>query len=176
MRHPLDVRFPITVDYGTGEATRYASAEDAAFDLEFFSTEHREDPPVRVLDATGCPVKLTVEGQDVLLCELDTISTRFLEAPTEYQQRALSKIWQILRARGVDAQLRWSEDDVPTLVAELLSEARGPLEVHLHPCEILLHVGPSRLELYDRKWPTDERSDADEFALRLDRFLSGEDW
>jgi hypothetical protein len=176
MRHPLDVRFPISVVYGPAEVKRYASAEDAAFDLEFFSTEHREDPPVRVLDATGCPVKLTVESQDVLLCKLDVKPARFLEVPTEYQQRALSALWPLLRARGIDAQLRWSEDDVPTLVAELSSEARGPLEIHLHPCEILLHVGPSRFELYDRKWPTDERSDADELARRLDRFLGGGEW
>lgn len=176
MRHPLDVRFPISVVYGTGETERYASAEDAAFDLEFFSTEHTEDPPVRVLDATGCPVKLTVECQDVVLCELDTTPARFLDAPTEYQQRALSKIWPLLRAHGIDAEFRWSEDDVPTLVTEFSSRAHGPMEIHVHACEVLVHVGPSQFELYDRRWPNDERSDADELALRLDRFLGGGRW
>lgn len=176
MRHPLDVRFPISVVYGTGETERYASAEDAAFDLEFFSTEHREDPPVRVLDASGCPVQLAVENQDVLLCELDTTPVRFLDAPTEYQQRALSKIWPLLRRHGIETELRWSENDVPTLVAEFSSPAHGPMEIHVHACEVLVHVGPSQFELYDRRWPNDERSDADELALRLDRFLGGGRW
>lgn len=176
MRHPLDVRFPISVVYGTGEMERYASAEDAAFDLEFFSTEHPEDPPVRVLDATGCPVKLTVECQAVLLCELDSTLAKFLDAPTEYQQRALSKIWPLLRAHGIDAEFRWSESDVPTLVAEFSSRAHGSMEIHIHACEVLLHAGPSRFELYDRRWPSDERTDAEELALRLDRFLGGGDW
>ena len=72
MTRALDVRFPITLRFETGEIEVYATPEDAGLDLEFYDSGQPDGPGERVEDALGRRVRLVVERQAVVVCELQS--------------------------------------------------------------------------------------------------------